>query len=703
MIKLTIEKLKEMQDLAFNNNVTTRERASDDMVFYWVTQWDDQMLSESELAYRGEFNIVRKAGRQIMADLRANPIQLNFDAKDSDREDGADLIDGIYLSSERVNTSQEAFNNADTEAIVCGVGAYEYYTAYESNNAGNEKQVIRCRPVYEANDNCFWDPNAKLLDKSDAMYCSILTLYSEQGYLDLAMELKGYDKQEAEQSMSSFSDPQQSYTFPWLAGKNEGVYVVSFYYRQKVKDTILTLVDLNGEELMLRQSDITEIEDELIDNGYEVIGQKKIERWQVTKYLASGSEILSEDIIAGEFIPVVPTYGERAFIEGEEHYEGITRLAKDPQRLRNFQMSYLADIVSRSPRNKPIFFAEQIQGYENMYEQAGSENNYPYLLQQRLTADGQPLPIGPVAELPEQKVPQSLMLSMQESREAVNDVANAGLPNDIMDTDLSGKAVQQLQQRLDQQSIVYQENRKHARRRGGEIFASMCTVVYDSPREVTTTKPDGTRTKSKVMESVQDKETGDMVMLNDLTNLEFEVYADIGPSYSSKREQTIEQLEKMAINAAQLGDMPMAKMLMLKQTTLVDGIAFDDIRDYARKELVLMGITPPETPEEEEMLAQASQQQAQPDAMMVAAQAEQGKADASMQKNQIAVMKIQSDAAIQQQQKEIDSFKAQTDRFAVQVKAQEANATIDYTKAKAMSEKIDNISRTTSSYRALMQ
>ncbi|MCP4237885.1 MAG: hypothetical protein GY770_30675, partial [Aestuariibacter sp.] len=570
--ELDLKELKEMHDSGFNNNIITRERAADDMVFYWITQWDDLMLAESELAYRGEFNILRKAGRQIMADLRANPVQLNFDAKDPEREDGADLIDGLYLSQDRINTTQEAYDNADTEAVVCGFGAYEYYTEYESNNAGDEKQVVRCRPVYEANDNCFWDPNAKRLDKSDAMFASILTMYSEEGYIGLAMDLKGYDRKEAEASMNSFADPEQSYAFPWASGKNEGIYVVSFYHRTRVKDTILHMTDSNGEPFSMRQSDLSEVEDEMIDAGYEVVGQKKIERWQVIKYVASGSEILSADVVAGEFIPVVPVYGERAHVEGEEHYEGVTRLAKDPQRLRNFQMSYLADMVSRSPRPKPIFNAEQVQGFEQMYEENGADNAYPYYLTNRLAADGTPLAPGP-ALMPEQQVPQSLMISMQESREAVNDVANAGLPNDIMDTDLSGKAVQQLQQRLDQQSIVYQENRKHARRRGGEIFASMATVVYDSPRQVTVTKPDGTRAKSQVMETVQDKETGDIVMLNDITNLEFDVYADIGPSYSSKREQTIEQLEKMSLNAATLGDGAMAKMLMLKQTTLVDGVA----------------------------------------------------------------------------------------------------------------------------------
>ncbi|MBL4800216.1 MAG: hypothetical protein JKY50_22700 [Oleispira sp.] len=696
---LDIKDLKLMHDSSFNNGVITRESAADDMVFYWVTQWDDISLAETELQYRGEFNIIRKAGRDIAADLRSNPVQLNFDAKDPEREDGADLIDGLYLSHERMNETQEAFNNADGEAIVCGVGAYEYYTEYESNLTGDEKQVIKCRPVYEANDNCFWDPNAKRLDKSDAMFCSILTMYSEEAFVDLVEDLTGKDRQEALGVMASFADPQQSYAFPWAAGKNEGIYVVTFYHRTKMTDHVVTLNDPMGQELVLLKSGLTEIEDDLIEDGFTFVNEKEIERWCVTKYIACGAEILSEDIIAGEFIPVVPVYGERAFIEGEEHYEGITRLAKDPQRLRNFQLSYLADIASRSPRPKPIFNSEQVQGFEFMYDKSGADNQYPYYIVNRLAVDGTPLAPGP-AIMPEQQIPTALTTLIAETREAVSDVANSGLPDDIGDTELSGKAMEIMQGKFDRQSIVYQEHRKHARRRGGAIFASMATVVYDSPRAITITKPDGTRVKESIMEAVTDKDSGELVVLNDITNLEFDVYADIGPSYSSKRSQTIEQLEKMMINAAAMGDPAMSKMLMLKQMTLVDGVAFDDIRDYARKQLILDGVTEPETPEEEEMLAQANQQQGQPDPMMVAAQAEQAKADASMQKNQIAMTKVQMDGQIQQEQKQIDVFKAQTDRMAVQIQAEEAGAEIDYKRSKAFADRIVAESKVHSAYRA---
>ena len=60
-------------------------------------------------------------------------------------------------------------------------------------------------------------------------------------------------------------------------------------------------------------------------------------------------------------------YGERAFVNRVEHYEGITRGVKDQAMLRNTLYSYMADIAINSPRSIPTYFPEQIAGYQWMY------------------------------------------------------------------------------------------------------------------------------------------------------------------------------------------------------------------------------------------------------------------------------------------------------------------------------------------------
>ena len=135
---LELDELKRKHDKAYNHGQTTREQASDDLIFYWVTQWDDTLLEDSQLGYRGEFNIVRKAQRQIHSDLRASAVQVDFVPLDDEREDGADLLDGLYLTDDRRNSSIESYDNATLEAIDCGVGGWELYTEYETNAIGDQ-------------------------------------------------------------------------------------------------------------------------------------------------------------------------------------------------------------------------------------------------------------------------------------------------------------------------------------------------------------------------------------------------------------------------------------------------------------------------------------------------------------------------------------------------------------------------------------
>lgn len=682
MLELT--ELKRLHDKAFNSGQTTRENASADNVFYWITHWDGNLLEDVNLLYRGQFDVLRKAGRQILSSLKSNPVQVDFDPVDSDRDDGAELLDGLYRADDRVNTSLEAYDMASQDSVVCGVGAWELYTKYKNRKTGNNDQVIRRRYIPEAVNTVFWDSNAKRLDKSDATYCSVLTAYSEDGYKDLIEEMTGERPDTID--MGSFKHPEISYSFPWVGGESKKIYVVNFYYRVLVTETILIFKDPFGMTSEYVESELSAVMDDLIDSGHEIVGEKEIKRWEVTKYIASGAEIIKHDVIAGENIPVVPVYGERAIIEGEEHYEGITRLAKDPQQLRNFGMSYLADMLSKSPRAKPIFLQEQIAGFESMYDVSGAENDYPYLLQNYVDAQGDKLPIGPVAQMPDPPMPAVLGTVLDLSRQAVSDVADPGLPQDIADPDLSGKAVIALQNRVDEQSYVYLHHLKFAKRRDGEIYASMASQIYDAPREVTVAKADGTTSKSLVMNSIIDSDTGDLVILNDLTNMEFDVFADIGPAYASQKEETIETLSGMADSTA-VTDPPLSKALMLKTLEMIDGVNLKDIREYARKQLVLTGFSEPETPEEEELLAQA-QQNEDPDPMMVAAQAEAMKAQADN-------IKAESDREIGAATIQINTHKAETDRAKVMIAAEEAGVNIQLTQAKVKGQRIDNMSKVT--------
>jgi len=684
---LSLTQLKRKHDKAFNANQIPRERSSNDLVFYWITQWDDEILQSSQLAYRGEFNILRKAGRQIQTDLASNPVQVDFVPINETRTDSAELADGLYRAGLQKNTSIEAFENAETENIVGGVGAWLLYTEYESRNADNDKQIILRKPIFEANNTVFWDPSSKLLDKSDAVYCSVLTAYTEESYKKLVKDLTGEELDHID--ASSFKHPEHSYTFPWIGGQGKQIYVTSFYHVEEIKDVVLTLEDQFGQTQTMYESGSEDKINDLFDEGYSVVSERKIKRNVVTKYIASGAKIIKQERIAGQYIPVIPCYGEHAVVEGEEYWEGITRLAKDPQRLRNFAFSYMGDILSRSPRQKPIYWPEQIQGFEDMYSESGIDNAYPYLLMNRKTADGEELPPQAIGVTPEQQMPHALPLVLSQTRDAVTDVANPGVPDKVAEPDISGKAVQKLEARIERQSMRFQIHMKHAKRRDGEVWISIASEIIDTPRKVQVELSDGTKKETQVMDTQIDGQTGDIVTVNDLRKAEFEVYSKIGPDYSSQKEQTIDRLEMLMMQMDPAD--PVRKALQLKILALTDGVEFDDIRDYVNKQLMIMGIRKPQTPEEVEFLRQAQEQPKEPDAAMVLAKAEELKGQADIMKAKKDGIEMQLTDANDKAKNQIDIFRAQTERMKVQVAAHEAGAKIEKTKIETEGETLENV------------
>ena len=279
---MLLKDIKNKFDKDFCYSRTTRERGSDDSVFFHITQWDNSFLEETQLSYRGEFNILRKAGRGIQADLAGNPVQNDFVPRDESREDSAEIADGLYRAGLTDNTSIEAFSNAQMEMVVCGFGAWGLHTEYESLKSGSNNQIVRRFPIYEANNTVFFDAGAKLLDKSDAGHVTQLTAYTEDGYKKLTKELTGEEK-----SMSAFAYPEKSWVFPWISGTgaNTIVHVGSFYHRELIKDKILTYMSPVGQEIQLYESALKDVMDDMLNEGFEFISDKEVKRWEVRKYI----------------------------------------------------------------------------------------------------------------------------------------------------------------------------------------------------------------------------------------------------------------------------------------------------------------------------------------------------------------------------------------------------------------------------------
>lgn len=623
-----------------------RTEAINDLYFSRVSQWDDWLSNYTTLQYRGQFDVVRPVVRKLVAEMRRNPIDVLYRPKDGADPNAADVLMGMYRTDMRHNTAKISINVGVREQIESGVGAWRLVTQYEDNDPTSNNQVIRRLPIHEACSHVIWDSNSKQMDKSDAKHCTVINPLSTNGWKEFAKE---YDLDP--DAYPSFQNPDQTWLFPWMS--TDVVYVGEFYEVEEKKEKVFIYRDpLTGEPVSYFHQDIKDVIDDLASRGFLKVAERKVKRRRVYKSIITCSEILKDrELIAGEHIPIVPVYGEWSFAGDKEVYEGVVRLTKDGQRLRNMIMSFNADIVARTPKKKPIFTPEQIEGYEYMY---GGNDDYPYYLQNRTAENGNDLPIGPMAYMDSPEVPQANAYMLEAATNAVKEVASLGVDSDAANGQVAFDTVNQLNMRADMETYVFQDNLATAMRRDGEIYASMVNDVYDVPRTVLMTLEDGTEKDVQLYAQMVDYQSGNVVTLNDIRG-RYECYTDTGPSFQSMKEQNRAEIQELLTKVPQ--GTPEWQMLLLQYFTLLDGKGVELMREYANKQLVMMGLKKPETPEEMQMVEQAQNQPQQPSPEAIQAQGILLTGQADLINAQAKHAQIQVEAAKVEAQNQLNAAK----------------------------------------------
>lgn len=622
-----------------------RTEAANDLFFSRVSQWDDWLNQYTTLQYRGQFDVVRPVVRKLVSEMRQNPIDVMFKPKDGATPDAADILMGMYRTDMRHNTAKISVNIAVREQIEAGVGAWRIVTEHEDQDPTSNNQIIRRVPIHEASSHVIWDCNSKQMDKSDARHCTVINAMSKDGWEAFADEM-GFDADE----LPNFQSPDGNYMFNWMT--NEVFYVAEHYEVEEKKELVFIYQDpITGEPASYFKRDIADVIDELAEKGMIKVGERKVKRRRVYKTIMTGTEILKDrELIAGEHIPIVPVFGEWGFVGDKEVYEGVVRLTKDGQRLRNMIMSFNADIVARTPKKKPIFWPEQIAGFEYMY---GSEDDYPYYLMNRTDENNGDLPAQPIAYMDNPEVPQANAYMLEAATNAVKDVATLGVDAQAANGQVAFDTVNQLNARADLETYVFLDNLATAMRRDGEIYAAIVNDIYDVPRSVSMTLEDGSEKDVQLLSQVVDYQSGQVVTLNDIRG-RYETYTDVGPSFQSMKEQNraevVELLGKIDTSTP-IGS-KMYTVLLLQYVSLLDGKGVEPVREFANKEMVTQGLKKPETQEEQQWLMeaqQAAQSQQDPNmvlamAQMKAAQAEEVKAQNETAQTQIKAFTAQQDA-----------------------------------------------------------
>lgn len=602
-----------------------RLQCLEDRRFYSIAgaQWEGNLAEQFNNKPRFEVNKIHLSVMRIINEYRNNRITVDYVSKDGDEDDKlADTCDALFRADEEDSAADEAYDNAFEEAVGGGFGAFRLRTVYEDEyDEDNDNQRIRIEPIYDADSTVFFDMDAKRQDKSDARLCYVLTAMTRDAYVA-----------EYEDDPASWPKEIHQYEFDWATP--DMVYVAEVYRVEEASELIRIFQTIDGEEERYSEREFEE--DESLEETLDAIGtieirQKRVKRRKVRKYIMSGSGIIEDaGYIAGTEIPIVPVYGKRWFIDNVERCMGHVRMAKDAQRLKNMQLSKLGEISALSTVEKPLFTPEQVAGFEMMWAEDNLKN-YPYLLLNTVTdANGNESLAGPIGYTKPPVVPPALAGLLQITEQDISDLLGNQEAGEEMTSNISGKAVELIQNRLDMQSFIYMSNMAKAVKRCGEIWLSMARDTMVEPgRKMKGMGSQGELHRIELGKPVLNTETGEVEYENDLSKAKFDVSVEVGPSSSSKRSATVRSLMGMM----QLATDPETQQVLGAMAMMnMEGEGISEVRGYFRKKLIRMGVVEPTDQENEELMAELQQLQGQPDPQSMYLEAEAAKSQAQAQK-----------------------------------------------------------------------
>jgi hypothetical protein len=294
------------------------------------------------------------------------------------------------------------------------------------------------------------------------------------------------------------------------------------------------------------------------------------------------------------------------------------------------------------------------------------------------------MPGGPVAYTKPPVIPPALAGMLAVTEQDMQEILGSAQQADKMVSNISGKAVEMIQQRLDMQAYIYMSNMAKAVKRCGEIWLSMAKDVFVEPgRKMKGIGAQGEVSSIELMRPIM-REEGEVEHENDLSEASFDVAVTVGPSSSSKRAATVRALTGMM---AITPDPETQKVLQAMAMLNMEGEGIEEVREYFRKQLVQQGVVKP-TEEEAQAMAQAAQQPQPPtpEQQYLIAQAEKALADAEKIKKEAQKIAAEFSPEMIQAKQAGEAAKIDADVEKARLQAETARVNAEVARIKALAE-----------------
>lgn len=607
--------------------IQDRKFANADSDNMW--QWDERIAGDRIRDNRPMLTInkTQQHNLQIINDAKKNKPEIRIrPVGDGATYQSAQVFQSVARHIEYISNAQTVYDRATTFQVEGGIGYWRVVTDYA--DAESLDQEIFLRAVKDPLA-VYLDPDINEADGSDARFGFI---FDDVPTDKFTAKFPQYKDQVPTQTLNNGDD--------WL--NEDHVRVAEYYRRTEKRDQLVSWVDENGQRQQSKASKL----------GKEVVAQLRADEStdfrsrDVTEdviewYLICGDKVVEKSIWPGKYIPIVRVIGVETIIDGKLDRKGHTRAMKDPQRQYNYWTSSAAEQVALQGKSPYVAPLRAIEGLENYWENANTEN-FSVLPFNDVDDTGTPIP--PPARSAPPVMATAYVQAMQLTRQELMEVsgqyeAEMGAPSN----ERSGVAIEARQRQGDTATYHFIDGLAVAIRFTGKILIDLIPKIYDTPRIVRLLASDGSidmdsepvqiDPQSKQAYQEQLDQEGKVIARIFNPNVgKYDVQADIGPDFATRRQETFNALMQLVQEDSAL--LPLVGDILFRAA---DFAMADEVAERLRNMVPEQALGGP-SPQTKEMEAQLTQLQ---NALQQSIEA----------------------LADEKRKKDVDSYKAETDRL----------------------------------------
>lgn len=514
-------------------------------------QWPEAMrLQRTEDAKPWlTINKTRQHALMVINEAKENKPSVKVKAVGGDASyDSAQVYEGVIRHIEYQSNAGDVYDTALEFQVKAGIGYWRVMTEYVGDDSFDQEIYIRRirNPL-----SVYLDCDIKEIDGSDAKYGFI---FDDMKREDFERKYPAYKDDISPGTFGQYSD--------WL-GKDL-IRVAEYYYVTYKKDTLiaLPLPDAQGNE-QLTMITLSELKQAMPDLAKVAIADKTIQKRTIQRpsvdwCLIAGDKIIDRSQWPGSTIPIVRVVGEEMIIDGKLDRKGHVRNLKDPQRMYNYWSSSAVEHVALQTKTPYLADTRAIEGFESIWATANTENHayLPYN-----STDEQNQPVMPPSR---QEAPVMSAAYMQGMQVAAEEMKMVSGQNDALmgapTQEIAGVAIARRQKQADRSTMHFRDNLAKAIRYTGKIFIDVIPKIYDTPRTIRILAEDGSddtvqinpQQQQPMVEQPKEDGTDGVDRAFNPAMGKYEVVADSGPSYSTRREEAFDAMTAIAANNPQL-------------------------------------------------------------------------------------------------------------------------------------------------------